>query len=198
MLGAAIVLGYTLWGGMWSVALTDLFQSVDHHRRPALHRLAGGRHGGRRRRVIAARRRGRASSSSGRKVEARGVARFRRRLGDAGARLDPAAGRVPARHLGEEREHRGARLPARRRASTSASPSCRSSSPTAALLIDPGMAKLFANEDAREIQRILPNLILRAHAAVGAGAVLRRAALGDPVHRQRRAARADARCSPRT
>jgi len=27
-LGAAIVLGYTIWGGMWSVALTDLFQTV--------------------------------------------------------------------------------------------------------------------------------------------------------------------------
>src|SRR5574341_1978363 len=30
----------------------------------------------------------------------------------------------------------------------------------AALVIDPGYAKLFANEDAREIQRILPSLIL--------------------------------------
>src|SRR5256886_45168 len=29
-----------------------------------------------------------------------------------------------------------------------------------ALVIDPGYARLFANEDAREIQRILPNLIL--------------------------------------
>src|SRR5437870_5992914 len=28
VLGAAVVLGYTVWGGMWSVALTDLFQSV--------------------------------------------------------------------------------------------------------------------------------------------------------------------------
>ena len=28
MLGAAIVLGYTIWGGMWSVAWTDMFQSV--------------------------------------------------------------------------------------------------------------------------------------------------------------------------
>src|SRR5258706_4964216 len=27
-ISAAIVLGYTIWGGMWSVALTDLFQSV--------------------------------------------------------------------------------------------------------------------------------------------------------------------------
>src|SRR3954464_13496288 len=27
-LSALIVLGYTIWGGMWSVALTDLFQSV--------------------------------------------------------------------------------------------------------------------------------------------------------------------------
>jgi Na+/proline symporter len=28
VLGAVIVLGYTIWGGMWSVAMTDLFQSV--------------------------------------------------------------------------------------------------------------------------------------------------------------------------
>jgi SSS family transporter len=28
LLGAAIVLGYTIWGGMWSVAWTDLFQTV--------------------------------------------------------------------------------------------------------------------------------------------------------------------------
>src|SRR5258708_2414817 len=28
VLGAVVVLGYTVWGGMWSVALTDLFQSV--------------------------------------------------------------------------------------------------------------------------------------------------------------------------
>ena len=28
ILGSAVVLGYTIWGGMWSVAMTDLFQSV--------------------------------------------------------------------------------------------------------------------------------------------------------------------------
>src|SRR3954471_22628157 len=28
IIGAVIVVGYTIWGGMWSVALTDLFQSV--------------------------------------------------------------------------------------------------------------------------------------------------------------------------
>src|ERR1700716_4162710 len=28
VLGAVVVLGYTVWGGMWSVAMTDLFQSV--------------------------------------------------------------------------------------------------------------------------------------------------------------------------
>src|ERR1700682_5916587 len=28
VIGAVIVLGYTVWGGMWSVAMTDLFQSV--------------------------------------------------------------------------------------------------------------------------------------------------------------------------
>ena len=38
----------------------------------------------------------------------------------------------------------------------------------------------------------------RQDAAVGAGDVLRRAAVGHPVHRQRRAAGADRRCSPRT
>src|SRR5688572_25099698 len=27
-IGGLIVLGYTIWGGMWSVALTDLFQTV--------------------------------------------------------------------------------------------------------------------------------------------------------------------------
>src|SRR4029078_6986648 len=28
ILSAVVVLGYTIWGGMWSVAMTDLFQSV--------------------------------------------------------------------------------------------------------------------------------------------------------------------------
>jgi SSS family solute:Na+ symporter len=28
IVGAVVVLGYTIWGGMWSVAMTDLFQSV--------------------------------------------------------------------------------------------------------------------------------------------------------------------------
>ena len=28
VIGAVVVLGYTIWGGMWSVAMTDLFQSV--------------------------------------------------------------------------------------------------------------------------------------------------------------------------
>src|SRR4051812_43488731 len=28
VLGSVVVLGYTIWGGMWSVAFTDLFQSV--------------------------------------------------------------------------------------------------------------------------------------------------------------------------
>src|SRR5687767_5354396 len=28
LIGGLIVLGYTIWGGMWSVALTDLFQTV--------------------------------------------------------------------------------------------------------------------------------------------------------------------------
>src|SRR2546427_9700346 len=28
VLGAAVVLGYTVWGGMWTVGLTDIFQLV--------------------------------------------------------------------------------------------------------------------------------------------------------------------------
>ena len=129
VLGAVIVLGYTIWGGMWSVAMTDLFQSVIILVGLAavawlVGDMAGGAVEGDRRR-----RRGgqvRVLPESGRQ----GMARLRRRLDDARHRLDPAAGRVPARHLGEEREDRDRRLPDRRRACTSCSPSCRSSSPT--------------------------------------------------------------------
>ena len=73
----------------------------DHRRRPVAHRLAGRRHGGRRRpTVIAKRARRRASSSSGPRAASQQWLRVRRRVDDDGDRLDPAAGRVPARDRG--------------------------------------------------------------------------------------------------
>ena len=53
-----------------------------------------------------------------------------RRGRDHDARLDSAAGRVPARHVGEDAEHRRMGLGDRAACSTSCSPSCRSSSAT--------------------------------------------------------------------
>ena len=59
LIGAAIVLVYTIWGGMWSVAMTDLFQSVVILVGLVRDRLAGERHGGRRRQGDRGRGRGR-------------------------------------------------------------------------------------------------------------------------------------------
>ena len=45
LIGAGIVLVYTLFGGMWSVALTDFFQDGDHRWWPAVSGVAIQRHG---------------------------------------------------------------------------------------------------------------------------------------------------------
>ena len=96
---------------MWSVALTDLFQTVMILVGLVLVAWLVGDMAGGPAKVIAA------AAEAGKfefcpKGGDQGVARLRRRLADARHRLDPAAGRVPARHLGEGREHRGPRHPA--------------------------------------------------------------------------------------
>ena len=65
IISGVIVLAYTIWGGMWSVAMTDLFQSVMIILGLRDHRLVRRRHGGRARQGHRARPPRRESSSSG-------------------------------------------------------------------------------------------------------------------------------------
>ncbi len=108
---------------------------------------------------------------------------------DARHRLDPAAGHFPARNLGEEREDRGPRHFARWR----------------------GLFQLRVRADLYRLRRIAHRSVARraaldggcardaadpaqfhprAYAVVDSGAVLWRAAVGDPVDRERRDHRA--------
>ena len=131
ILGAAVVLGYTIWGGMWSVAMTDLFQSVMIIVGVVLIAWVVGDMAGGPAKVIAAASRGgqvRVLAQGGHQ----GMARVRHRVPDAGDRLDPAAGHLPARDLREEREDRDPRHACSAAWSISASPSCRSTSSTRA------------------------------------------------------------------
>ncbi len=128
LLGAVIVLIYTTFGGMWSVALTDLFQSVVIVLGLIyVAVLATGM-------VGRLRQRGRARLGGGQVLllahrRQQGMVGLRRGLGHARHRLHPAAGRVPARDQRQEREHGGEGLAPGRRAPTSPSPSCRCISP---------------------------------------------------------------------
>src|SRR5438034_2426906 len=113
-----------------------------------------------------------------------------RRMDDARRRLDPAAGRVPARHFGEGRAHRHARLLLRRgalfllrlRADVHRLLGAAHRSGIHQALCQRGRAR----DPAHPAQ---PDP--RAHADVGADSFLRCAAFGHPVHRERGAARAD-------
>jgi solute:Na+ symporter, SSS family len=158
MIGAAVVLVYTLFGGMWSVAFTDLFQTVVIMLGLIyIAFLLGGMAGGFGK-VVAGGRRGQV------RVLPRGerdvLVGVHRRVPHDGARLDPAAGRVPARDRGQGRRHRGARHAAR-----AGLYFCFAFVPMfiaySALLIDPRWSRraLLAG-DGREIQLILPELIL--------------------------------------
>ena len=113
MLGAGCVLVYTLFGGMWSVAFTDIFQTVIIvagllYLAWLLAGMAGGAGA-----VIA-------HATAAGKVRVLAKAgderdpRVPRRLPYRRGRRHPAAGRLPARHLGQGREDRGARVAARR------------------------------------------------------------------------------------
>jgi SSS family transporter len=157
-IGAAIVVSYTLWGGLWSVAFTDLVQSLiilvgllviawlvaD---------MAGGAG-----KVIAA------ASEAGRfDLWPKGGAKEWLAFTAAWATL--AIGSIPQQDVfqrvtsakDEKTAIRGCLV-------GGAVYFCFAFVPMfiayAALTIDPGYVKLFANEDAREIQRILPDLIL--------------------------------------
>jgi solute:Na+ symporter, SSS family len=158
VIGAAIVVVYTIFGGMWSVALTDLFQSVVILvGLTAVAWLVGDMAGGAGK-VIAA------ASEAG-KFEFWPRGGSKEWLAFLAAWMTLAIGSIPQQDVfqrvtsakDEKTAVRGTLIGA-------AVYFCFAFVPIyiayAALVIDPGYAKLFAAEDGREIQRILPDLIL--------------------------------------
>jgi SSS family transporter len=158
MIGAAIVVVYTIWGGMWSVALTDLFQSVIILvGLTAVAWLVGDMAGGAGK-VIAA------AAEAG-KFEFWPKGGSKEWLAFLAAWMTLAIGSIPQQDVFQ-------RVTAAKDEKTAVRGTligaivyfCFAFVPIfiaySALMIDPGYAKLFASEDAREIQRILPDLIL--------------------------------------
>ena len=158
LIGAAIVLFYTIWGGMWSVALTDLFQTVVILvGLTAVAFLVGGMAGGPSK-VIAA------AAEAG-KFEFWPKGGTKEWLAFVAAWMTLAIGSIPQQDVFQ-------RVTSAKDEGTAVRGSllgglaylCFAFVPMfiaySALVIDPGFATLFTSEDDREIQRILPNLIL--------------------------------------
>jgi SSS family transporter len=158
VVGALIVLGYTFWGGMWSVALTDLFQSVIILLGLAavawlVSDMAGGAD-----RVIAA------AVQAG-KFDFWPKGGTGEWLAFLAAWMTLAIGSIPQQDIFQRvTSAKDERTAVRGCLVGGALYFCFAFVPIfiaySALVIDPGYAKLFAGDDAREIQRILPSLIL--------------------------------------
>ncbi len=158
VIGGLIVLGYTLWGGMWSVALTDLFQTVVILIGLTAVALFVGNLAGGPSKVISA------AVDAG-KFEFWPKGGAKEWLWFAAAWMTLAIGSIPQQDVFQ-------RVTSAKDERTAVMGSlfggvlyfCFAFVPMfiayAALVIDPGFERLFGNEDAREIQRILPNLIL--------------------------------------
>ncbi|HKX37652.1 MAG TPA: sodium:solute symporter family protein, partial [Burkholderiales bacterium] len=158
VVGGLIVLGYTIWGGMWSVALTDLFQTVIILVGLAAVALLVGNMAGGPSKVISA------AYDAG-KFDFWPKGGTKEWLWFAAAWMTLAVGSIPQQDVFQ-------RVTSAKDERTAVMGSlfggvlyfCFAFVPMfiayAALVIDPGFERLFGNEDAREIQRILPNLIL--------------------------------------
>ena len=158
MIGAAIVVVYTIFGGMWSVALTDLFQSVVILIGLALVAWLVGDMAGGASKVIAA------ASEAG-KFEFWPKGGTKEWLAFLAAWMTLAIGSIPQQDVFQRvTSAKDEKTAVRGTLIGGAVYFCFAFVPIyiayAALVIDPGYAKLFAAEDAREIQRILPDLIL--------------------------------------
>ena len=158
VIGALIVLGYTIWGGMWSVAMTDLFQSVIILiGLMALAWLVGDMAGGPAK-VIAA------AAEAG-KFEFWPKSGARNWLWFVAAWMTLAVGSIPQQDVFQ-------RVTSAKNESTAVKGSLIGGAAYfafafvpifiaySALLIDPALKELLKAEDAREVQRILPELIL--------------------------------------
>jgi SSS family transporter len=158
VLGAAVVLGYTIWGGMWSVAMTDLFQSVMIIVGVIVIAWVVGDMAGGPAKVLAA------ASEAGR-FEFWPKAGTKEWLAFATAFITLAIGSIPQQDIfqrvtsakDEKTAVRGTLLGGAVYFSFAFVPVY---IVYAGLLIDPSLGKLLASEDAREVQQLLPAFIL--------------------------------------
>ena len=158
LIGGAIVLAYTIWGGMWSVAMTDLFQSVVILvGLCAIAWLVSDMAGGAGRVVAAAYDAG--------KFEFWPKGGTKDWLWFAAAWMTLAVGSIPQQDVFQRvTSAKDEKTAVRATLAGAVIYFCFAFVPIfiaySALVIDPSMAQLFNAEDGREIQRILPDLIL--------------------------------------
>jgi SSS family transporter len=158
VIGGVIVLGYTIWGGMWSVAMTDLFQSVVILvGLCAIAWLVSDMAGGTGKVIAAAVEAGR--------FEFWPKGGTKEWLWFAAAWMTLAVGSIPQQDVFQRvTSAKNEKTAVRATLAGGAIYFCFAFVPIfiayAALVIDPSMSELFQAEDGREIQRILPDLIL--------------------------------------
>ncbi|MCC6474493.1 MAG: sodium:solute symporter family protein [Burkholderiales bacterium] len=158
VLGALVVAGYTIWGGMWSVALTDMFQSVVIIAGLCLIAwLVSDMAGGAGHVVSAA-----AAAGKFRFWPEADLAQW---LAFGAAWMTLALGSIPQQDVFQRvTSARNEKTAVRATLAGAGIYFCFAFVPMfiayAALSIDPSLGGLLASEDEREIQRILPRLIL--------------------------------------
>ncbi len=158
VLGTAVVLIYTFWGGMWSVALTDLFQSiVIVVGLAAIAWLVGDIAGGAGKVITAA-----AEAGKFEFWPKGGTAEW---LAFAAAWMTLALGSIPQQDVFQRvTSARDERTAVRGTLIGGILYFCFAFVPIfiaySAIVIDPAVTGLFQAEDPREVQRILPELIL--------------------------------------
>jgi solute:Na+ symporter, SSS family len=158
LIGTAIVLFYTIWGGMWSVAFTDLFQSVVILVGLIMVAWLVGDMAGGTQKVIA-------QAAADGKFKFWPEGNWSTWLTFFAAFITIALGSIPQQDVFQ-------RVTSAKDANTAVTGTLLGALiyfafafvpmflAYAALMIEPNLKELFKSEDAREIQRILPDLIL--------------------------------------
>lgn len=158
IIGAVIVVGYTIWGGMWSVALTDLFQSVVILVGITIIAWLIGDMAGGAGKVIAAA----AEADKLRFWPKGGTMEW---LAFGAAFITIALGSIPQQDVFQRvTSAKDEQTAVRGTLGGGILYFCFAFVPMfiayAAIVLDPELVAVFASEDSREIQRILPDLIL--------------------------------------
>ena len=158
LISGVIVLGYTIWGGMWSVAMTDLFQSIMIILGLLLVAWVVGDMAGGADKVMAA-------AVGGGRLDFFPKGGAREWFAFANAFLTLAIGSIPQQDIFQ-------RVTSAKNEKTAIAGSLLGAIVyfsfvfvpiyivCAALLVDPALGRLLGAEDAREMQRILPSFIL--------------------------------------